>query len=145
MHKDAETARLVALTDAPQMLIVFAIWTLFSTTALNSATDLTVKKAITAERKRSHESPDVGVQSYRRRARLRSQGPELERPGSHGIRLHLACNRMSAHGEAAIPSGTYPRGHRHGPGAHIVILSGEGYSFLWEEGQPRIRIDWRPE
>jgi len=25
-----------------------------------------------------------------------------------------------------------------------VILSGEGYSFLWAEGQPRIRIDWRP-
>jgi gentisate 1,2-dioxygenase len=50
---------------------------------------------------------------------------------------------MSAHLEQ-YPSGTYPRGHRHGPGAHIVILSGEGYSFLWEEGQPCIRINWRP-
>ena len=31
-----------------------------------------------------------------------------------------------------------------GPGAHIVILSGEGYSLLWEPGKPRTRIDWRP-
>ena len=43
-----------------------------------------------------------------------------------------------------VPDIAYPRGHRHGPGAHIVILSGEGYFFLWEEGRPRIRIDWRP-
>jgi quercetin dioxygenase-like cupin family protein len=63
--------------------------------------------------------------------------------GATGIRLHLAANTMSAHIEQ-YPVGTYPRGHRHGPGAHILILSGEGYSYFWEEGKPRIRIDWRP-
>ena len=63
--------------------------------------------------------------------------------GATGIRLHLAANTMSAHIEQ-YPVGTYPRGHRHGPGAHILILSGEGYSYFWEEGKPRIRINWRP-
>jgi gentisate 1,2-dioxygenase len=63
--------------------------------------------------------------------------------GASGIRLHLAANTMSAHIEE-YPNGTYPRGHRHGPGAHILILSGAGYSFLWREGQPRIRFDWQP-
>ena len=63
--------------------------------------------------------------------------------GATGIRIHLAANTMSAHIEE-YPVGTYPRGHRHGPGAHILILTGEGYSFFWKEGTPRIRIDWRP-
>ena len=63
--------------------------------------------------------------------------------GATGIRLHLAANTMSAHIEQ-YPVGTYPRGHRHGPGAHILILSGEGYSYFWEEGKERIRINWRP-
>src|SRR5262245_19917243 len=39
----------------------------------------------------------------------------LRGQGATGIRLHLACNTMSAHLEQ-YPSGTYSRGHRHGPG-----------------------------
>ncbi|NIO10331.1 MAG: ethanolamine ammonia lyase-activating protein, partial [Deltaproteobacteria bacterium] len=42
------------------------------------------------------------------------------------------------------PVGTYPRAHRHGPGAHILILSGEGYTLMWQAGKPRTRVDWRP-
>ena len=55
--------------------------------------------------------------------------------------LHLSANTISAHIEE-YPGGTYPRAHWHGPGAHILILSGEGYSFMWVK--PRTRIDWRP-
>jgi hypothetical protein len=51
--------------------------------------------------------------------------------GASGILLHFSSNTISAHIEE-YPVGTYPRAHWHGPGAHIVILSGEGYSLLWE-------------
>jgi mannose-6-phosphate isomerase-like protein (cupin superfamily) len=43
-----------------------------------------------------------------------------------------------------FPSRTYKKAHRHGPGRAIVIPAGEGYSEMWEEGQPKIRAPWKP-
>ncbi len=34
--------------------------------------------------------------------------------------------------------------HRHGPGLHIVILTSKGYSLMWPEGGPVIRVDYGP-
>jgi mannose-6-phosphate isomerase-like protein (cupin superfamily) len=50
---------------------------------------------------------------------------------------------MSSH-SSSWPVGTYKAGYRHGPGIHIVILRGQGYSLMWQEGQPVERIDWGP-
>ncbi len=61
---------------------------------------------------------------------------------STNIRFELAENTMSAH-VSEFPVGTYKKAHRHGPGAHVVILSGEGYSLLWSDSGKREQVDWR--
>ena len=34
----------------------------------------------------------------------------------------------------AVPVATYKKAHRHGAGAHVIILKGEGFSVVWKEG-----------
>ena len=62
--------------------------------------------------------------------------------GGSYIGIELAENSMTAH-VSQFPVGTYKKAHRHGAGAHVVIIGGEGYSLMWPEGQPIQRFDWR--
>jgi oxalate decarboxylase/phosphoglucose isomerase-like protein (cupin superfamily) len=61
--------------------------------------------------------------------------------GGH-IRFQLARCSMNSH-ISQFPVGTYKKCHRHGPGAHIIILSGEGYSLMWPEGEAPTRYEWK--
>lgn len=51
----------------------------------------------------------------------------------------------SLHGHMSeFPPGKYKKAHRHLSGANLMILSGSGYSYMWQEGESRTRIDWSP-
>ena len=62
--------------------------------------------------------------------------------GGH-IRFNMAKGSMNSH-ISQFPTATYKKGHRHGPGAHVIILSGEGYSLMWPEGEEPTRYEWGP-
>jgi len=60
--------------------------------------------------------------------------------GGH-IRFNLAKGSMNSH-ISQFPVGTYKKAHCHGPGAHVIILGGQGYSLMWPEGEEPRRYDW---
>jgi oxalate decarboxylase/phosphoglucose isomerase-like protein (cupin superfamily) len=61
--------------------------------------------------------------------------------GGH-IRFNMAKGSMNSH-ISQFPVGTYKKAHAHGPGAHVIILGGEGYSLMWPEGDEPRRYDWQ--
>jgi mannose-6-phosphate isomerase-like protein (cupin superfamily) len=64
--------------------------------------------------------------------------------GGTNVSLEFADNTMGAH-ISEFPVGTYKKAHRHGPGAHVVILDGVGFSTLWEGVDGEVtRCDWAP-
>lgn len=62
--------------------------------------------------------------------------------GGRMLMIEMANNVMSAH-ISQFPVGTYKKAHRHGAGAHVIILKGEGFSVMWPEGQEIKRYNWR--
>jgi quercetin dioxygenase-like cupin family protein len=64
--------------------------------------------------------------------------------GASVISLELADNSMGAHISQFAP-GMYKKAHRHGPGAHVIILDGSGYSLLWKDDfADHVKCDWKP-
>jgi oxalate decarboxylase/phosphoglucose isomerase-like protein (cupin superfamily) len=61
--------------------------------------------------------------------------------GGH-IRFNMARGSLPSH-ISQFPISTYKKGHRHGPGAHVIVLSGEGYSLMWPDGQEPKRYEWQ--
>ncbi|MBI4331491.1 MAG: cupin domain-containing protein [Chloroflexi bacterium] len=69
---------------------------------------------------------------------------ELKERGGGGsaVIFEMANNTMAAH-IAEFAVGAYKKAHRHGPGANVVIVRGEGYSLMWPQGGERVRVPWR--
>lgn len=63
--------------------------------------------------------------------------------GGKSMSFELSGNTFGSHVSDFQP-GNYKKAHRHGGGAHILILKGEGYSLMWPDGGEKIRVDWKP-
>ncbi|MFI5024945.1 MAG: cupin domain-containing protein [Alphaproteobacteria bacterium] len=63
--------------------------------------------------------------------------------GSGMVRFNLAKGSMGGH-ISQFPVGTYKKAHAHGPGAHVIILNGEGYSLMWPQDDDIRRYQWQP-
>lgn len=63
--------------------------------------------------------------------------------GHSSIAYRMVNSTVRSHSRS-WPAGTYARFHRHGPGIHVLLLQGHGYSLIWPEGSERTRIDWGP-
>jgi len=60
----------------------------------------------------------------------------------------LSDNSMQTH-VSQFGVGTYKRAHRHGPGSHVLVLGGVGYTLMWTEephyskAPKQVRVDWK--
>lgn len=63
------------------------------------------------------------------------------------LEIALSDNAMQTH-ISEFEVGTYKRAHRHGPGSHVMVLAGVGYTLMWtdvpkySEAPKRVRVDW---
>src|ERR1700716_4227393 len=62
--------------------------------------------------------------------------------GGGRIRFNMAKGSMNSH-ISQFPIGTYKKAHAHGPGAYVIVMSGEGFSLMWPEGAEPKRYEWK--
>ncbi len=96
-------------------------------------------------RKSEHTGPNQTVTNFVADA-LGFKLDSYDRRGKGTTNMHwqMAGNTMVDFHVSEMPGGEYKRAHRHSSDAFILLLSGEGYSLTWPEGQydKRVRVNW---
>ena len=66
---------------------------------------------------------------------------------NRGMEIVFSDNTMQTH-ISEFEAGSYKRAHRHGPGSHVMILGGVGYTLMWTDipeyskARNHVRVDW---
>ena len=66
--------------------------------------------------------------------------------GGKSVRFYLpACVRLHSH-QSEFPVGLYKKAHAHPPGRSIILITGQGFSLLWEPGKEneKKKVEWKP-
>jgi gentisate 1,2-dioxygenase len=136
-------ARLFAVTNAPMVI------NLFDNTEFVFGADHTFADRFGGEQNYfSAQGEFVEEQLWRTNFIPDIRRFELkERVGRRAVRdVHmvfaLAKNLMALHCSEFAP-GIYKKAHRHGVGAHVIVLDGQGYSLLWHEGSKPEKVNWK--
>lgn len=136
-------ARYVAVTNAPTIMSLFR------------DRDFVLRNPFTFEDRLSADGGHFAAEGrrYAGRTWMTNFVPDVravaltewqERGRGSNLMLELGSSSMGAH-ISQFAVGTYKKAHRHGPGAHVVIVEGSGYSLLWKDGDAeRRRCEWRP-
>jgi len=64
-------------------------------------------------------------------------------PGHASVGYKMVNSTVRSHSRS-WPASTYARFHRHGPGIHVLLLQGHGYSLMWPDDGEVVRVDWAP-
>lgn len=63
--------------------------------------------------------------------------------GQSFVAYNMVNNTVRSHSRS-WPSGTYSKFHRHGPGIHVLLLQGTGYSLIRPDDGEFERVEWGP-
>lgn len=148
-----EPARLIAETPLPQLMTMFRDENVLFDPGSNAWEQYREEGYFSADAsivKSSHPDKPGGVLSW-----MANFVPDIlhfddleshqaRGAGGTSVLFPMPDTSMWAH-ISEFPPGTYKKAHRHHPGANVGILSGEGFSLMWEEGWDElVRIDWGP-
>ena len=135
-------ARLLTVTNAPMVLNMFRhVEILFE--------DTTVVRQRYEGGGAFFSAPDERLEGYTWKTnfvpdiRTHTLVPRSYRGyGNQSAAFEMSDNSMAV-SVTEFPPGSYKKMHRHGAGAHVIILSGQGYSLLSFEGEEPRRVDWK--
>jgi quercetin dioxygenase-like cupin family protein len=139
----SEPARYLAVTNAPQMMRLFRDDDFIFNNPFNFTSRYSGTNSFTAGGKLFNRrvwetnfipnAPDMALYGWKERG-----------AGGINVMLEMAKSSLKSH-ISEFPVGTYKKGHRHGPGAHLLILSGVGFSLLWtkDDMSDLQKADWK--